>query len=61
MHGDEFRYSFVPTAIQFGKVYDKFVEKRKTFIVQCFILPTDISVSNAKIIKSVKKAHLIKH
>lgn len=47
MHNDKFRYSFVPTTIQFGKVYDKSVEKKKTFIVQYFILPIGISVSNA--------------
>lgn len=29
MHDGEFRYSFVPTSIQFGKVYDKSVEKKK--------------------------------
>lgn len=29
MHDDKFRYSFVPTAIQFDKVYDKSVEKKE--------------------------------
>lgn len=49
MHDGEFRYSFVPTSIQFGKVYDKSVEKkkRKTSVVQHFISLTYISVSNA--------------
>lgn len=47
MYNRKLRYSFIPTTTQFGKMYDKFVEKLITFIVQSFILPIDISVSNA--------------
>lgn len=48
MCDDEFQYRFVSITMQFDKVCDRSVgKKKKVFTVECLVLHIHISISNA--------------